>query len=216
MKLSDKTYIIILLIVISVISLLGRWRFEEFKKSFGKVELPKIETQEIGLNLEDLLVEEEEEGYKDWSSPDKIINLHYSSEWIRLDEALLESSGQTEAPTTEYEVLFFASLVDLRNQATAILTVSGIDPNKSLEEIITMIEQDNQKQESETKVTKTEAENGTVWLEIVSEYPNQPNFYSKARLIFAKETTYLIVFSTPEENWSKLEKKANEILNSAY
>ena len=218
MKISDKAYVIILLIAILVLSLISYRRFKEFDQSLSEIELPEIPSSEItlpGTNLEDFLPPEKE-GYQEWISPDGKLKLQYPASWTRLDEALLEYSDQTETSLTESGILFFAHRIDIKEQTLAILTVSETDAEKSLEKIIERMGQDAEEQGGKIGIMDVKTEGEIAWIETLSEYPNQPNYYSKVKLIFTENKTYLIVFSAPQTYWPQLKEEANEIFGSAH
>jgi len=218
MKISDKAYVIILLIAVLALSLISYWRFKEFDQSLSKIELPEIPSSENtlpGTNLEDFLPPEKE-GYQEWISPDGKLKLQYPASWTRLDEALLEYSDQEETPLTESKILLFAHQIDIKEQTLAVLTVSEAEVEKSLEEIVEKIERDAKEQGSKTEIMDVKTEGEIAWIETLSESPNQPNSYSKVKLIFTENKTYLVVFTAPQIYWPQLEKEANEIFSSVY
>lgn len=212
-KISDKTYIIMLLVAITAIGSMGSRQFKEFRQSFGTVELPDFEIPEV--NLGDFFPVEEE-GYQEWASPDGALKLQYPSGWVELDEGMVDSFNQTGISSTEFKFIFFASSFNPEKQTSVVLTVNEFDQIKNLGEIIEIIKQDSQKQNGETEIVNTKTEGNIAWVEILSKYPDQPDFYSKAKLISTESKTYLIIFTAPQTSWSQFEEKANIILNSAF
>lgn len=215
MKISDKTYIIILLIAALALSSISYWRLREFNQSLSEINLPEIPSSENnlpGIDLEDFLPPEKE-GYQEWISPDGKLKLRYPAGWTVIDKNLLESFDLTDISLAESEILFFAHQINIKEQASTALTISEFDAEKSLEEIIDKIEKEAEEQNKKVEITSIEGKEG-VWLEITSGDSSQSNFYSKGKVIFAEDKTYLILLTAPQENWPQLEKIADEIFNS--
>ncbi len=200
-------------------------RAREFKPiiQWPEVEIPKydwdnllkqkIETdQEGGINLGEYLSLDTKE--QEWLSPDGKIKLTYPAGWIAMDKMISDYAGETEITLEGAETLLFAIRFDVTDQAFALLTVDQIGSEKTLEKIISGIDQNTQKHEGETDITVLNFEDGIAQLEITSKYPNQPVSYSEGLAIFAKEKTYLILFTAYRKDWDQLEKEAESILDS--
>jgi len=212
MQIPDKTYIVILLIVILGLSFASYWRFNDFNKSLSEIDLPKIEMPET--NLDDFMPTEKE-NYHEWISPDGKLKLEYSANWTELSELFSQYPNQSGINLTDSEVLFFAHRLKIKEQALAFLTINQFNAEEGLEKIIEKIKQTPNEQNGKIEIIEIKNEGEIIWLEIVSERSSQPNFYSKGKLIFDEEKTYLILFTVKQTDWSNFEEEANEIFNSA-
>ncbi|MFH1509581.1 MAG: hypothetical protein ABID67_00310 [Candidatus Nealsonbacteria bacterium] len=206
MKTPDKTYILILLIVILGLSLTSYWRFNDFNKSLSEINLPEINFPET--NLEDFL--QTEEDYQEWISPDERLKLRYSTKWKSTNDFLSLASDQIEVS----DILFSAYQLKVKEQTLVFLTINEFNSKKTLEEIIEKIEQDAEEQDGKIEIINVENEEEIAWIEISSKRSGSPDFYSKGKFIFDKEKTYLIIFTTQQVYWSKFKEEANKILNS--
>jgi len=214
---SNKTYILILFIMIVGLSLISYLRLEELRQTLPEVKLPKIEMpkpEEIKLEGEDYLLPAKEEK-QEWISADGKLKLTYSGNWLVMDEAFSESLDQPKVILVETKILFFAYQFKIKEQALAFLMVGEIDPKKSLEEIIKEAEQNAEEQGGEIEITILDTKNRVVQLEIISTAPGQPSFYSRGKLIFSDEKTYLVILTTSQKDWSQFKEEAEKILESS-
>lgn len=211
MKISDKTYIVVLFIVIISLCLLNYWRFKDFNQSLSKINLPNIEIPET--NLDDYLIPEKE-GFLEWSSPDELFGFRYSANWTEIHDFLSMAPEETKIDLSNSEILFLAQRLDVKGQSLAFLTVKDFGTQKTLEEIITEIEQDSVDQNETVKIEILETNNDFAFLGIISESSGQPNFYSKAKIIFLENKTYIIIFTAPQADWEIFKNEAEEIFNS--
>jgi len=214
MKLSDRTYILILLLLILGLSYTSYWQLKRFGQSLSEISFPKIEMPETKLELEGFS-SSGKENKQEWLSPDGKLELVYSANWLAMNETFSEYFGQTQTALAETEILFFAYQFKTEEQALAFLIVGKTSPEKSSEEIIKGIEQNTQEQGGEIEVAILETEDDVAWVEMTSKYPNQSIFYSKGKIIFSDEGTYLIISSASQTDWPKFEQEAQEILDSA-
>lgn len=212
MRLSDRTYILILLVLIIGLSLMSYSQLKRFSQSLGEVQLPEIEMPET--RLEEFFLPADE-GEQEWVSPDGKLKLTYSSNWTKADEAFLGYLDQAGIVLRETELLLFAHQLNLEKQALAFLMVSKTKEQRNAEEIIKEIKQNIEEQNGKIEIEVLEQNDEIIWLEMVLEYPNQPNSYSKGKVIVDKSGTYLIVFSSYQADWPKFEQEAEEILESA-
>jgi len=213
MKLSDKTYILILIVIILGLSYVSYGQFKKFGQSLNEISFPKIEIPEI--NLEEIFISEKE-GDREWVSPDGKLKLTYSANWMETDQTFLEYFGQTGISLAKTDLLLFAYQFDLKKQNLALLTVNKNIDQESLEEILEEMERNVEEQGGEIKIDASETENGIVWLKIISKFPDQPNFYSKGKVLFNENEIYLVIFTSYQADWPKFEQEAQEILNSAH
>ena len=208
---SNKKYILILIILILGLGFLSFWQFKKFSQSLTKVELPKIEMPE--MKFEEFLPLEKE-SLKEWASPDGKLKLKYPANWIESSEALLEQFKQEEMVLAGAKILFFAYQFSFETQALAFLIVEEISQEKSLNEIVKEIEKNIAEEKGEMEVINLEKENKTAWLEIKMKRKGEVSFQAKEKIIFLEDKTYLIAFTTFEKDWPKFEEEANEIFNS--
>ncbi len=213
MKISDKTYILILIIIILVLSLITYGRFEKFRLVLPETELPRVEMPKIEPGWEDTLFPESE-GKQDWASPDGKLKLTYPASWQEMGQDVLKHSDESGIILMESEVLLFAHRFKLQEQAFALLMVSQASAEKNLEEILEEMEQSIKEEEGEIEIIILEIEDGIARLEMISKYANQINFYSKGKIIFAQEKTYLIFLASPQKDWPQFEEEAREIFDS--
>lgn len=212
MKLSNRTYILILLVLILGLSYVSYGQFKRFSRSLGEVKLPEIEIPETKLEE---FFSPKDEGKQEWVSPDGKLKLTYSANWTEADETFLAYLDQTGIVLEETELLFFAHRLDPEKQALALLIVSKTKEQRSIEEIIKEIKQNIEEQNGKIEIEISEQDNQIIWLEMVLEYPNQPNSYSKGKAIVNESGTYLVIFSSYQTDWPKFEQEAEEILESA-
>lgn len=208
---SNKKFILILIILILGCGLASYWRFKKFSQSLTEVNLPKIEMPEMKVGE---MLFPTKEGYKEFASPDGKLKLKYSAYWIESDQTLLEQFNQEGVVLREAKISFFAYQFNFENQALAFLVVEEISPEKSLDEIIKDVEKDVTEKEGELEIINSERENETALIEMKFKRKMEPNFYAKEKIFFGKEKTYLVAFTTFEKDWPKFEEEAGEILNS--
>lgn len=211
MKISNKTYFFILFIAILSLSFLSLQRFKDFNQSLSEINLPKIEMPET--NLDDYLTSKKE-GLLEWTSSDGLLEMQYPADWTEVSDILSIVPDQAKADLTKSEILFLAQRIDPETQSLAFLTVAQFDSEKKLEEIIKEIEQDIASQEGKTEIKILETTDYFTSLEMISEKTGEPNFYSKSKIVFTENKTYMIIFSTPQTNWEMFKNEAEEILNS--
>lgn len=212
MKLSDRTYILILLVMILGLSYMSYGNFKRFNQSLSEVKLPEIEIPEI--NFEEALVSQEKESLE-WISPDSKLKLAYSGNWTETAPSSLGYLGEANVILGEAELLLFTQRFDLNKQSFILLTVEKNKSHKSLEEIVEEAEQTITEQGGKSEINIIREDDGTVWIETVSEYPNQPNLYSKGKVLFSEEEIYIVLLTTPEMDWPKFEQETQEIFDSA-
>ena len=211
MKLSDRTYILILLVLILGLSYVSYGQFKRFSRSLGEVKLPEIEIPET--RLEDFFLPADE-GDQEWVSSDGKLKLTYPATWTEADETFLGYLDQAGIVLEETELLFFAHRLDPEKQAVALLLVSKTKGQRSIEEITKEIKQNIEEQNGKIEIEISEQDNQIIWLEMALEYPNQPNSYSKGKAIVNESGTYLVIFSSYLADWPKFEQEAEEILDS--
>lgn len=214
MKISDKTYVLIIFAVILALSFISYWHIKRFQATLPEIEWPKFEMPKIEIDWGKIL-SPEKEGEQEWFSPDGKLKLTYSVNWMAMDESILEHGRGAGIILDESEVLLFAYRLKTMGQAFALLTVIQISAEKSLEEIIEEIEQNVKIEGGEMKVVMREIEGEIARLETTSEYPGQPSFYSKGKIIFTKGKTYLIFLTSSQKDWPQFEEEAKEIFDSA-
>lgn len=212
MKLSDRTYLLILLFMILGLSYMSYGNFKRFNQSLSEVKLPEIEIPEI--NFEEALVSQEKESLE-WISPDGKLKLAYSGNWTETAPSSLGYLDEANVILGEAELLLFTQQFDLNKQSFILLTVEKNKSHKSLEEIIEEAEQAITEQGGKSEINIIREDDGTVWIETVSEYPNQPNLYSKGKVLFGEEEIYIVLLTTLEMDWPKFEQEAREIFDSA-
>lgn len=229
MKLSDRTYIIILVAMIIGLSLVTYWHFQKPREPL-EIEAPKFEMPEMNFDFDqvnwsdfempitDFDREEgssqESEGGKEWASPDGKLRLVYTDNWVPMQEAFLNTGAIMGTMLLEEEVLFVAYHPEVAGGSFPTLTVGLVDPEKTLEEIVALIEQNLERGGGETEIVTLESEDDITDIEIILKYPGYLDFYSKGKIIFTKEKTYLIFFTVPQQVWPQFEEEAKKILGS--
>ena len=215
MKISNKAYILILILIILILSLITYWRFAKFRMTLPKTEIPKVEIPKMEFDWQNTLFPENEEK-EEWVSPDNKLKLSRSASWQKMDQTILKHAGESGIILTESEALLFAYRLKPQEQSFALLIVSRVDAGKSLEEIIKEMEQNIKEGGGEIEMTLLEEREGTARLKIVSKYTDQMNFHSEGKIIFGQEKTYLIFITSPQKDWPQFEEESEEIINSAY
>jgi hypothetical protein len=194
------------------LSYMSYGNFKRFNQSLSEVKLPEIEIPEI--NFEEALVSQEKESLE-WISPDGKLKLAYSGNWTETAPSSLGYLDEANVILGEAELLLFTQQFDLNKQSFILLTVEKNKSHKSLEEIIEEAEQAITEQGGKSEINIIREDDGTVWIETVSEYPNQPNLYSKGKVLFGEEEIYIVLLTTLEMDWPKFEQEAREIFDSA-
>jgi len=212
MRISDRTCILILLVLILGLSYTSYGNFKKFSQSLSEVKLPKIEMPE--MKLEEFF-SPEKEGEREWTSPDGRLKLTYSASWTEANEAFLGYLGKTGVVLKGIELLFFAQRLDPQGQSPAFLMAYKTTEQKNLEEILEEIEESVEEQNGKIRIEALEQSDEVAWLEMFSEYTGQPNSYSKGKVIFDENATYLVIFSVYQTDWPKFEQEAQQILESA-
>ena len=212
MKISDRTYFLILVVMILGLSYMSYNQFNRFGRSLGEVKLPEIEIPETGL--ENFFVPAEEENLT-WLSPEEDLQLTYPSSWTEADEALLDYFAQAGIILPDTELLFFANKIDQEKQSPALLTINRSNKIKTVEEIMAEIEVIVKEQEGNVEFDLLSEQDGISWLDMSLSYPNQVDSLSRNKIMTSETGTYLIVFSSYQSDWSKFEEEAQRILGSA-
>ena len=213
MKLSDRTYIIILIIAILSLSLITYWRFQRVREGLPQIQFPAFEMPEMKLDLTDSLFSEKE-GAKTWISPDNKLQLNYSISWVEMDENILMHGAETGILLEEARTLLFLYRFKMAEQAYAFLMVSRTPAEKSLEEIIKEAEQNLKMGGGKTEIKILKTENKFTDLEIISKQPASPISYSRVKIIFTGKENYLILFNSLQKDWLYFEEEAKEVFNS--
>jgi hypothetical protein len=193
------------------LSYMSYGNFKRFGQSLTEVSLPEIEMPET--NFEEILTPSGE-SEQEWVSPSGRLKLTHSTSWTETTPSSLGYFDQADIVLGETDLLLFAYQFDLDKQAFALLTVNKSTDQETLEEIMEEIRKNIEEQNGKIEIEISEADSGVSWLEMVWEYPNQPNFYSKGKAFFGAEKIYLVVFTTFQSDWSKFEQEAQEIFDS--
>ena len=82
-------------------------------------------------------------------------------------------------------------------------------------EIIEEMKKNNQKQELNMEIVKSDIQNDKTIFEAKYLMTSSPNLYSKEAVIFAGDRTYLIAFVSMENDWPEFAEEAGAIINSA-
>jgi|GEM_PF-2148720 len=232
MKISDRTYIIILIIMILGLSLVTYWRFQRARDFEVSVDWPEFEipsydwdellnqqpdldsffSQKKDNDLETFFRVETEE--KDWLSPDNKLKLTYPAGWMTMDKIVSEYVDDPGVILEDAKILLFALRFDMTEQLSALLTVSSVDKEKDLQKIKEGISQKVQEDGGETEITILSFEDKIAWLEVLSRYPDKPASYSKGTIIFSEEETYLVFFTASQRDWMQLKEEAESIFDS--
>ena len=213
MKVSDRTYIIILIIAILSLSLITHRHFGTFMGGLPKVEIPELERPELDFDVEEFLPTEKK-GYKEWVSPDKKLKLAYPDNWIIMEKAFLEHGAMQGITLKEEEILLFVYRLKIAGHSFPYLTVSRVEAEKTLEKITAEIQQNIEASGGEKEITLLETENDITDLELVFKYPGQINFYVKGRIFFTEEKNYLVLFTTSQQAWPELKEETEKIFDS--
>ena len=213
MKVSDRTYIIILIIAILSLSLITYWRFQRAREGLPQIQFPAFEMPEMKLDLTDSLFSKKE-GVKTWISPDNKLQLNYSINWVEMDENILMHGAGTGVLLEEARTLLFLYRFKMAEQAYALLMVSRTPAEKSLEEIIKKIDQNIKMDGGETEIKILKTENEFADLEIISKQPASPISYSRGKIVFTGEENYLILFNSLQKDWLHFEEETKEIFDS--
>jgi len=219
---SDKTYILILIIMILGLSVITYLRFQEFRMTMPRtvpeaprLEMPKFEMPTSELEWQDVFFPESDEK-KEWVSPDGKLKLEFTASWQEMDQSFLKYAEGTGIILAESKILLFAHRFKHREQALALFTVSETSADKNLRNIIEEIEENIKTEGGEIEIIslETEIKDKTASLEMILKYSNQSDFYSKGEIIFDQEKTFLIFFASPQKDWLSLEAEAKEIFDS--
>lgn len=233
MKLSDRAYIIILILVILVLSVVAYLRFQKSQTSLN-VNLPKFELPKMDFDFNQLDWSNSEmpitdrnwgfdweEGFspkkggeEEWVSPDGKLRLTYPDNWIPIEKTLLESGAATGVMLAQEEVLLFIYNFKIAGHSFPSLTVSQISAGKTMEDITEGIRQNLKRNDGELEVVLLESGDNVTNLEIILKYPGEINFYSKGKIIFTERKIYLIFFTVSQSVWPQFEEEAGTILGS--
>ena len=213
------------------LSLITYWHFQKPRPPL-KFEPPEFEMPEMNIDLNqvnwsDLDVgipttnfewgselSSGNEGEKEWVSPDGKIRLVCSNNWLAVGEMFLDGGAIIGTMLLEEEPLFIAYNPEPAGGSFPTLTVSQISPEKTLEEIMTSIEQNLERGGGEEEIVMSETEGNITNLEMLLKYPGYFDFYSKGKIIFTEEKTYLVFFTVPQKVWSQFEEEAQKIIGS--
>jgi len=184
------------------------WQFKSFQQSLTEVNLPKFKMPEIDTGL----WFGGKEGYKEWISPDEKLKIKYPNYWLEMEE---ESLKNYLRPTEKGEILLFAYRFDLKNiNSMTFFVIQKLNLEKNLEKAIKDLENDTTEKGGEMKIINLKIKENQAEFETEGKSKTGEIFYSKERLILGGENLYLISVFSPEKNWAKIEKEANEILDS--
>ena len=213
MNLSDRTYIIILVVAILILIPVMYRNFQTPLGSLKPGDLPHFEMPTLDFNLESAL-SPERKGDKEWTSPDGKLKLAYPDNWMIMEQAFLDCGAITGSALGEEEVLLFVYHFKLAGQSFPYLIVSQIKTEKSLEQIMEEIKQNIESSGGEKEIIMLETKDETVDLEIIFRYQGYANFYNKGRIIFTEEKTYMIFFNASQQAWPQLKEEAENIFDS--
>jgi len=206
----DWKIFIIIIIAIFGLSFAIYWQFKSFQESLTRVELPEFKVPEVSFEL----WPGEEEGYKEWISPDGKLKIKYPSYWIEMEEESLKSYL---SPSEKGEVLLFAYRFQLKGftfTTPSFLVVQNLNFEKNLEKVIEEMEKEAQEREGEMKIINLKIEENQA--EFEAEYKSKIGeiFYSKEKLILVEENLYSISIFSAKKDWTRIEEEANEIFDS--
>jgi hypothetical protein len=207
-NMSNRFYIIVLFIAIFILGILGYWRINSFMDLTKNFQFPEINLPET--NIEDMISGDQEA--KEWESEDGFLKLQYPGDWIDSSNVIGVSSEGEISPDS-FETILFVQRPGLIDQAFAFLTILKSDEQKTIDEVINEIKKSNDN-DGETTVTVLEENENDASLEILLDTSQSSDFYSKIKVLFFENKTYVVIFTTSKDNWSALQGEADNIFNS--
>lgn len=217
---SNRNFIIAVLLI-SIISLSGLayFQFQNFKKSTESFRLPefKIEMPELKL-----FPREEEATEKEFVSQDGKLRFSYPSSWLKV-EALTKNTDflarlNEQLVSEETEILFFAHKIDVEESSFAFMIAQKRElakNEKNLEEIIQMLVEETEDEETSIEITAKETSDNEALLEIDYERTGGVLYRSIKKIILSKDVVYAIEIFSFKDGWQKVKQEAKKILNSA-
>lgn len=204
--------IFIILIGLGAIFLIGSYysekKLEEFKELFNQERFSQFKS-----------IMPEEEGLKEFTSPDGKLKVTYLSNWREIkDEIFLKEiiSGEI-ADEYNLEVLFLAQKLEEEKFSQLAITKGIFDNQESFEEIVDIIKGSDQKKGWETEIVNSETKNNENTFEAKYKKADRPEFHSQEKIILANQEegeVYIITVSTLEKDWRYFKEEINNIINS--
>ena len=213
--------------MIAFLVIISMHRFEEFKETTKKIEIPEIKVSEIklpetnfdkhnlleipGLEIPQypLTLEEIKQDYKIFVSPAETIQIKYPAHWQEIDPIFLEKITQY---IVKGEILFFAHQVRLLG-LPPILTIISIPPEMGLEQVIKETERIAKEQQIEVEIIKKEIKDDKAYFKAKYIKENQI-LILRGKIIFTEKQNYLITILSPIELQEEITLEADFIFNS--
>jgi hypothetical protein len=203
-KLSKRDFVLVILVIL-FLSGATYWNFKTWRKSLGKVELPKFEMPKLEPFSK-------KEGYKEWISPDGKLKLKYPTDFTEVDFRILETLNKekiTEKP------LFFAQKfqVEVEGVNQSYLMVQESKEKKGLEEVLDEIKKKNEEGGGKMEILNSNKIESELIFEAKYQKKNGLTFHSLEKII-SNEKIYLVTFFTFEKDFQKSQKEGKDIINS--
>lgn len=184
------------------------------KASFSSLSQSINLTQES--KPEDLLKSYQQESFISQDGKLEIKNL---SGWFLLKNKEFIEKVIAKNLSEEYNLDFILLAQKIHDNKSANLTLSkGFSSDgKTIEEIINILKEATEKNETEMEILKTETNNNETLIDVKYKKTGEEVFISKEKIISLDEknnTVYIISFFVSEKNWDFFKNEAETILSS--
>lgn len=209
---NSRKFLPIILGMILFLSIMTYRRLKEWKMILPEIKPPKLEMPKIELP-------QEQQGLKEWVSPDGRLTIKYPADWFEMPEDFLEGLTQEKTIEGKSKFLLLAqkSNIEMGNVNNAFLLVQELnfEGERSFEKILDEMKQDSEKKQVKMEVLGTEIKEKEATIETKYKDKNGSYLHCKEKIILDKEKTYLISLFTFEKDWKNIQEKGNEIINSS-
>ena len=187
-----------------LLGFINKWNWQASQKPLPQNNLESVNTEAANQN-----------NYKEFVAADKNFRINYPAAWFRLEDKNILSAFNSKEWQEKYNLktIFLAQSFEAGKFAQVVVQegVFDISPGEIIEEM----KKNNQKQELNMEIVKSDIQNDKTIFEAKYLMTSSPNLYSKEAVIFAGDRTYLIAFVSMENDWPEFAEEAGAIINSA-
>jgi len=219
--------IIVIFVGISLIGIalgyLGKQSLED--TTLGMDRIQRL-LQEKGIDsildiskLKSIDFEKEEQGYKEFISPDGKLKLNYPSNWLEVEGEDLNNL-QEKAENHGLKLLFSVQNLSLGKFSQILVHEGYFDSQEGFEQIIEKMKQTNQEQDWDMQILNLEIKDKEVIFEAEYQKTDRYNIHSKEKIVIIETTEdqmtmSLIAFIVFDKDWLSFKEQADFVIDSA-
>ncbi len=219
--------IVVILVGISLIRIVFSYLGKQQLEGLG-LETDQIQQllQERGIDsildiskIQSIDFEKEEQGYKEFISPDGKLKLNYPSSWLGVEGEDLNNL-QEKAESHGLKFLFLAQSLDLGKFGQIIVHEGSFDSQEGFEQIIEKMKQTNQEQGWDMQIMNLEIEDEEAVFEAEYQKTDRYDIHSQEKIVIIETTedkkkVDLIAFIVFDKDWPSFKEQADFVIDSA-